>query len=672
MHTFPDFRCPAEAMGLVGILFSLLAMWVALGRGHWWIRSAVGVTALGLLLPLHAYQPIVFFSLAGVGSVLLLSLLRCIAQRDHVHRRHPRTVPPLWHRIEFWSGALTGLVVAAACVGWAVRIFWDFGWLETFLVFLPVFFSIELVAMLFGDAFRLGPRSLSRSHSFDLSFRLFEVMLAIVLLAVLFAVNMFALQRGSNPHWPSMLGSAGLMMAATVSIAAIFMDFRARWRIVAMTILAVVLGMAFQFGTAGGKWLMQASSLFFFPGAPYSTMIGAYSAALLMTTLCAATAGAFRSQPIDAPGQRATRQVARVASCSLMGLYGICVIPIALRMASPLAPPDPIDQDTTAYQQLEATMAKAMMLNPKEHTLKDLAQAGQKKNADTINAAYASIRRSARQRLRAPDPLAGKTDVNNLGQKLNVFRSWARCMHKEAKVMVTNGQFSEASESWIDCIYVGHGLGRGSDFSHTLTGIAIEGIGHEGLTRIRKDLPIEQLTELLPALIMIDRQREPLDSIRRRTDLMMDQWLAWQYRLAMHAPAHLSAQTASETRTLVSPTVEATDDAIRRRDAAMRMLIAEFAGRIFSEKHGRMPGELEELVPEFLPSIPIDPYTDRPLIYRHTDQGFVVYSAGRNGIDDGGQFGDITTLPQDGSDFDLETLIRPIRTSTAVGFGGMN
>ncbi|MDV6030049.1 MAG: hypothetical protein F9B45_08060 [Phycisphaera sp. RhM] len=64
MHTFPDFRCPAEAMGLVGILFSLLAMWVALGRGRWWIRAGVGVAALGLLLPLHANQPIVFFSLA--------------------------------------------------------------------------------------------------------------------------------------------------------------------------------------------------------------------------------------------------------------------------------------------------------------------------------------------------------------------------------------------------------------------------------------------------------------------------------------------------------------------------------------------------------------------------------------------------------------------------------
>ncbi|WP_182864677.1 hypothetical protein [Stieleria mannarensis] len=670
MHTFPDFRCPAEAMGLAGILFSLLPMWVALGQGRWLARSAVGVAALGLLLPLHAYQPIVCFSLAGAGSVLLLSLLRCIVRRDQVRRRHPRTVPPLWKRIEFWSGALTGLIVAAACVGWAVRIFWDFGWLETFLVFLPVFFSIELVAMLFGDAFRLGPRSVTRCDTFALSFRLFDVMLAIVLLAVLFAINMLALQHASAPHWPSMLIAAGWMMAATVSIAAIFMDFRARYRIVAMIALVIALGVALQFAAVGGKWLMQASSLFFLPGAPYWTMIGAYSAALLMTTLCVATAGAFCSQSIDASAQRSTRQVAMVASCSLIGLYGICLIPITVKMASPLAPPDPIAQDSTVYHQLEAAMAESMRLNPKEQTLEVLSRTGRKKNADKIAAAYESIRGSGRQSFRGPDPLAGKVDVNNLGQKLNVFRSWARCMDKEAKAMVANGQFSEAGESWIDCIYVGHGLGRGSDFSYALTGIAIEGIGQEGLTRIRNDLPIDQLERLLPALITIDCQRESLDSIRRRSDLMMDQRLAWQYRLAMHAPAHLSAQTATETKTLVSPSVEATGDAIHRRDAALRMLIAEFAVRVFSEKYGRLPSELEALVPEFLPSVPADPYTDRPLIYRQTDQGFVIYSAGRNGIDDGGQFGDITTLYQDDSDFDLDTLIRPMKPPAGGVFGG--
>ncbi|MCS7470512.1 hypothetical protein NZK35_27995 [Stieleria sp. ICT_E10.1] len=672
MHTFPDFRCPAEAMGLVGIVFSLLAMWVALGGGRWWMRSAIGVAALGLLLPLHAYQPIMFFSLAGVSSVVLLSLLRFFTERDQVRWRHPRSVPAIGGRIEFWLGALAGSVVAAASVGWAVRIFWNFGWLETLLVILPVYFTIQIVAMLFGDSFRFGPRIVTRRDSFGQSFRLIEALFAVVLLAVLFAINALALQRAPISLWFSVLCAAGMATMVNVSVAALFTASRLRWRLASIVVFVIALGLALQFGAVGGRWLMQASSLSYLPGTPFRSMIWGYSVALLMTTLCVATAGLFRSGAIDSPAERSTGRVARVASAALLGLYAACLIPIAVKMVPPLAQPDPIAEDAKLYEQLETTMTELMTLNPKEQTIDDLAKTGRTESAIEVAEAYASIRRSTRRVFRAPDPLAVDADFTGLGQKLNAFRSWARCMDKDAMAAVKSGEFFEASEAWRDCIHVGHGLGRGSQIAYALAGIAIEGVGQEGLVRIRNDLPVETIAELLSALITIDGQRESLESLHRRSDLVMDREMTWQYRLAMHAPAHLSAQNPAETTTLVSPSIQATGDAIDRRDAGLRMLMVEFAARLFDAKQRRMPTSIEELVPEFLPAVPLDPFSGNSLIYRQTETGFVVYSTGPNETDDGGEFGDITALYQNGYDFDLDTLIRPTKRSGVVGFGGMN
>jgi hypothetical protein len=54
-------------------------------------------------------------------------------------------------------------------------------------------------------------------------------------------------------------------------------------------------------------------------------------------------------------------------------------------------------------------------------------------------------------------------------------------------------------------------------------------------------------------------------------------------------------------------------------------------------KNGRLPNALDELVGEFLTQIPHDPIGGQPLRYVRRDEGFLIYSVGVNGIDDGGQ-----------------------------------
>jgi hypothetical protein len=60
------------------------------------------------------------------------------------------------------------------------------------------------------------------------------------------------------------------------------------------------------------------------------------------------------------------------------------------------------------------------------------------------------------------------------------------------------------------------------------------------------------------------------------------------------------------------------------------------ANALFKIKNGRYIGEPSELVPNILPSLPLDPFTGKNYIYKKTEKGFIVYSVGDNLKDDGG------------------------------------
>jgi hypothetical protein len=74
------------------------------------------------------------------------------------------------------------------------------------------------------------------------------------------------------------------------------------------------------------------------------------------------------------------------------------------------------------------------------------------------------------------------------------------------------------------------------------------------------------------------------------------------------------------------------------RIAALRATQAVIAIRQFQQANARPPESLGELVPQFLPSVPEDPFDHKPLRYiRKSDTAWAVYSVGRNRIDDGGK-----------------------------------
>ena len=61
------------------------------------------------------------------------------------------------------------------------------------------------------------------------------------------------------------------------------------------------------------------------------------------------------------------------------------------------------------------------------------------------------------------------------------------------------------------------------------------------------------------------------------------------------------------------------------------------ACKLYKNRTGAYPENLEALVPGALSEVPIDPFTGKPLVYRREGEGFIVYSLGSNEKDDGGR-----------------------------------
>jgi hypothetical protein len=72
-------------------------------------------------------------------------------------------------------------------------------------------------------------------------------------------------------------------------------------------------------------------------------------------------------------------------------------------------------------------------------------------------------------------------------------------------------------------------------------------------------------------------------------------------------------------------------------DATRDLVRLAVAARGYKAKHGKYPEKLADLVPDFIAEVPLDPYDGRPMRLRREKGEIVIYSIGRDRVDDGGR-----------------------------------
>lgn len=100
---------------------------------------------------------------------------------------------------------------------------------------------------------------------------------------------------------------------------------------------------------------------------------------------------------------------------------------------------------------------------------------------------------------------------------------------------------------------------------------------------------------------------------------------------------NIKNETANLLVDLSRPMFAMAINSYHARKTDIQGAIAVIALQRYKQDKGGYPDSLQELVKgDYLMELPIDPWSDKPLVYRKTDNDFILYSIGPNFKDDGG------------------------------------
>jgi len=185
-----------------------------------------------------------------------------------------------------------------------------------------------------------------------------------------------------------------------------------------------------------------------------------------------------------------------------------------------------------------------------------------------------------------------------------------------------------ARRIYLDLVELGLASSRGGMIIDRHIGMIPLYMGIGGLRQLRDVLSPDQRRAMIPVLQANEAGWEPLADAYARD-------LAWQHH-ARGWPARIRFVNPPDTNPLIAYFE-------RRRLAWFRILVCELALAQYIGEHGGPPENLAGLVTQYLPKVPEDPFSGRPLVYRTEPTGYVLYSVGQNGHDDGGQRGVLFT-----------------------------
>jgi hypothetical protein len=229
------------------------------------------------------------------------------------------------------------------------------------------------------------------------------------------------------------------------------------------------------------------------------------------------------------------------------------------------------------------------------------------------------------------------------------LRNLSQLIDAEAGRQADGGNIVRALELTIANLRLGSMLSRGSDVFISVDGSVASYFAERRLARLESDLTSDQMRMAIEALSRVAAEREPIESIRARDAAYQQRIWGWMGRLqyVMNGLFH-------------APDLER-PEILWRVQVIQELPRTDLALRLYQREQGPLPPDsLAALVPKYLPSVPIDPYTNRPLVYRVDRGGYTLYSVGQDGRDDAGRFTNLRNyVTGSGFDFDLDTPARP-------------
>jgi hypothetical protein len=186
-------------------------------------------------------------------------------------------------------------------------------------------------------------------------------------------------------------------------------------------------------------------------------------------------------------------------------------------------------------------------------------------------------------------------------------RDVTRIFGLKARVLEADGRVSEAAEILGEVLELGQVATQGGMASDAQMGWVVQEIAIGRLRNLRDKLSVEDCKAIL-------RDLDSLDHRRVTEKALLDRWARW-YQGSFHPLTRTMMKwngIEAVGRSDNSGIVRKSRDQIER---AMHYYQVELAIHLFHEKKKAWPRSLQDLVPAYLASVPLDSNTGKPLEY---------------------------------------------------------
>ena len=570
----------------------LLAIWAGASRRHWFLRAGVFVGVLSLLLLIPAYEPFVAFTLQGAVVAVGVKLYRCgvplpaclaVRRKDKAYTAGRASSGTRRFALRYSILTLLQLTVFLA-ISMAVAA-------KLPVLNVRAWQSVVLIGLVFGSATLLG-LWIVHGRLLRWWWRIaLGVPLAIWLsLPLVWGDWLLLTFQGTYP-WPP--PEPGALLFA---------------------------------GMYGGYgeddyitiWIPMVAST-----------IGITSIVLWLLAGVVAIGSTAAGQP-----SRANRSAwKKIAACTvLLPLAAMLTVPpayIYYRLMTPLPIPETVLPNPNGYDDLIAAgkLAEKWKFNnttygPEEAPLDELSAA-----VKEMQTAYERLEIGLNRPVKVPVEYSSE----DLSWTISIqsIRCLARALQGRGYLAKLEGRPDDAEKSFLDTVRLGYFCRRGGLVVDALVGAAISGIGQGGLYKLRGELTSKQCAELIRVLDKLEEQAEPCEDIIYR-DRVYD-----QHATGWHGHLNLILWNIAD-ETSYSP--DAFRSAFAREQAMSRLLRTELAIQLWRATHSTLPETLDDLVSDYLPEVPVDPFDPKGnlLRYRRTNDSYLLYSVGFDNTDDGG------------------------------------
>jgi hypothetical protein len=260
---------------------------------------------------------------------------------------------------------------------------------------------------------------------------------------------------------------------------------------------------------------------------------------------------------------------------------------------APLPNPDGYDDLVKAGQMITGNVGNYDEMGQSE--LRATAQS----NSNAIQLARTGLQEKCRVTLDYSAASSARLD------QLTALKRLAQAFAAQGRLAEMEKRPADAVQSDLDMIRLANDSASGGVIIDQLVGIAIEAIGVANLQKLVDQLDTKTCRDTAATL-------ETLDSQRQTWPEVMQQERDWSRRTFPGIRNELGRLMSRNTLNKVYQNAE---QRFEEQQSKTRQLMIEFAARAYELDKGHRPGNVNDLVPDYLKAVPQDPFTGTNMVY---------------------------------------------------------